>query len=407
MNFDLLPTFEPDPGTPLVYLDNAATAPMLPQVIDAMCECMQRGLGNASSGHTLGRQARELLEESRAKVAAALRVKPEEIFFTSGGTEGNNLAIRGTVHERNATWEKRCGIVASALEHPSITKAVRDLKRRGWPAHYIRAPRGQLDFAQMESVLEGPDSANPTGIITCMAVQNELGFRFNLAEVVRRRNELAPQALVHTDAVQAFGKEPFAPHALGVDLATIGAHKIGGPQGVGALFVKEGTKLFSTNLGGGQERGLRSGTEPLPLIVGMATAAELAHQNMSANIVHVAHLKQKLEEGLTSIIPDVVFNSLSSGSPYIVNFSVPGIDNVAALERLSARGICLSKASACENLYPHVRPEEWRAKHPTIIQLAGVHRDLVESTFRVSFSAQSTEDDVRALVGAFIEFLIA
>ncbi len=378
------------------YLDNAATAAPYPEVVEVVRAAMTDGFGNASSAHGRGRRAHALLERSREVLADALGVEPGEVYFTSGGTESNNLAIAGACR---AVRAERDEIVASAVEHPSVTKTVRGLKREGWKVGYVGAKGGNLDMRVLRAKLNVR-----TALVSVMGVQNEVGFRLPVREVVCARDELAPKALVHTDAVQAFGKIRFFPRELGVDLASMSGHKIGGPQGIGALYVKEGTPMFTTAFGGGHERGLRSGTEAVPLIAGFAKAVEITLGRREEAEARAASLKRRLLAGVLAVRPDTVVNSRDDGSPYIVSFSVPGMSNDSALAFLDARGVYVSKSSACETLHPDVPDEDWRTKHPMSLQLVGVAKGMIESTLRLSFSQQSTEEDVDRFLEGFRAF---
>lgn len=375
------------------YLDNAATTKPDPRVVETVCMVMEEGFGNASAEHARGRRARTLLEESRQTIADALGVHAAEVYFTSGGTESNNLAITGSCR---ACRNKRNEIVASSLEHAAVTKTVRGLKREGWPVHYVSAYDGVYDTDGLGSFLNGR-----TALVTTMLVQNEIGYILPVEEIVAARDRLAPRALVHTDAVQAFGKIRFRPHDLGVDLASMSGHKIGGPQGIGALYVKAGTDMFTTAFGGGQERGLRSGTEALPLVAGFAKAVDISLRQREEAFERVRALKRLLLDGVLAIKPETRVNSRDDGSPYIVSMSIPGMDNTAMVAFLSERGVYISKASACETLHPDVPPEDRRTKHPLSLHLAGVPRALVDSTLRVSFSPRSTESDIVAFLEGF------
>jgi cysteine desulfurase len=383
-----------------VYLDNAATAKPYPEVVQAVCDAMSNFYGNSSAQHARGVQARKLLEESRSTIAEALEVQAAEVYFTSGGTESNNLALVGACKAARSLDAQRNELVLSAVEHASVTKTSRGLKREGWKVHYVRAKDGNFAMDVLRSRLN-----EHTAIVSVMSVQNEVGFCLPVREVVCAKNEIAPGALVHTDAVQAFGKIAFYPSELGVDLASISAHKIGGPQGIGALYVREGTPMYTTAFGGGQERGLRSGTQAIPLIAGFAKAVEITMAHRAEKESQVAALKSLLVAGVRDICPDVRINSRDDGSPYIVSFSVPGMDNDAALAFLDENGVRVSKASACETLHPNVPEEDWRTKHPMSLQLAGVPKNMVESTLRISFSAQSTKEDADAFLQAFREFM--
>lgn len=382
-----------------VYLDNAATTKPYPLVVEAVGETMRTFYGNASAQYRRGLQAHELLEKSRSVVAGALGVDPQEVYFTSGGTESNNLALVGACKAARGLDAQRTELIVSAVEHASVTKTARGLKREGWCVHYIRAKNGNFALDVLRSKLN-----EHTALVSVMSVQNEVGFCLPVREVVHIKNEIAPGALVHTDAVQAFGKIAFHPRDLGVDLASISGHKIGGPQGIGALYVREGTPLYTTAFGGGQERGLRSGTQAIPLIVGFARAVEITLAQREEAEKRVHELKDRLLQGVLELCPNAHINSRSDGSPYIVSFSIPHMNNDKALAFLDAQGICVSKASACETLHPNVPDEDWRTKHPMSLQLAGVPKNMVESTLRLSFCQQSTPADVDAFLHAFRTF---
>jgi cysteine desulfurase len=279
-----------------------------------------------------------------------------------------------------------------------VTKTIRNLKREGWSVEYLRAVDGNLDLAQLAELL------NPTtALISVMSVQNELGYRFSLNQVAQARTALAPQALLHTDAVQAFGKFSLLPRVSGIDLASMSAHKIGGPKGIGALYVRRGTRLFTTAFGGGQEKGLRSGTEALPLIAGFGKAVEITLREQEQVGRLALDLKTYLIERLRAGFEQVIINSREDGSPYIVNFAIPGMNSSKALLLLSDEGIFVSTASACESNHTTVPPGTWREKHPLALQLAGISKRTGRSVFRVSFFANNTRTEVDRLVCALAQ----
>jgi cysteine desulfurase len=372
------------------YFDNAATTKPHPEVIDTICETLAHDFGNPSSLHRKGIEAKRILEHSREMIAQALEVEPDEIFFTSGGTESNNLGLSGTCLARR---EPRGKIITTELEHPSVTKTIRNLKKEGWQVEYLHAVDGDLDLTQLINVLDPA-----TNLISIMSVQNELGYRFPLEQVAQMRAALAPHALLHTDAVQSFGKFPLLPNKSGVDLASISAHKIGGPKGIGAIYVRRGTRLFTTAFGGGQEKGLRSGTEALPLVAGFARAVEITLGEQKQTNRLVLDLKTYLMARLRADFEHVIINSRENGSPYIVNFAIPGMDSSKALHLLSDEGIFLSTTSACESNHTTVPPGTWRKKHPLALQLAGIPKRIGRSVFRVSFFVDNTRADVDRLV---------
>ena len=376
----------------LTYLDNAATTQPLPEVVARMNEVLAESWGNPSSPHAVGRRAKAVLEESRAVIADALGVDADEVYFTSGSTESNNLAIRGACL---AHREHSGQIITSSLEHSSVTRTVRGMRRDSkWPCAYVEAPDGVLDLGQLRELLQ----AGPTALITMMRVQNEVGWIFPIPEVAALRDELAPEALLHCDATQSFGKLPTCPREWGVQLLTAGAHKIGGPRGIGILYVQRGVKMFTTAFGGNQERGLRSGTEPVFLAAGMAEAVRLAVRDGEANAKHAADLRERAIAGLCHEIGDVVIHAPAGGSPYILSFSIPGVSNAQSVRYLSDRSVFVSRASACEENHTTVAPGTWRGKHPLSLQAAGISLREGKETLRVSFFHQNTPEDVDRFV---------
>lgn len=381
----------------LVYLDNAATSKPRPEVCAVMMRELQENYGNPSSLHELGRRAKAVLEESRKVIAEHLGVEPDEIFFTSGGTESNNLAIRGVCRARG---KEAGGIVTSALEHPSVTRSVRGLKREGWDVQYVEAVGGSFDFSALERYLK----ASPA-LISVMGVQNELGYRMPISQIVQMKKTLAPDAIVHTDLVQAFGKVDTPLKEWDIDLASLSAHKIGGPKGIGALYVKRGTHMFTTAFGGGQERGLRSGTESVFLIAGFAEAVRCAFNNRASEELRIRGLWNHLYDRITNEIPGAIINSRKDGSPYLFNFSVSGMKNQKALDYLSDHGVFVSKASACESNHLTVPPGTWRPKHPLSLQAAGIPLSQGKSTLRISFGYENNEHDVDVFVDCLKAYL--
>jgi cysteine desulfurase len=404
-----------------VYLDNAATTQPYAQVVSVISETLRDCWGNASSRHGLGQQAKELLERSRVMVADALSVLPEEIFFTSGGTESNNLALHG------AAWAAAAGacvatdvvvssqkppgdsqaagnqapgqIITTSLEHASVTKSIRNLKRLGWQADYIDVQEGVFDWDAFERALN-----SNTTLISVMSVQNELGYRLPLSELASLARKIAPKTLIHTDAVQAFGKLPFLPGRIPVDLASVSAHKIGGPKGVGALYVRAGTPMFTTAHGGGQERWLRSGTEALSLIAGFAEAVRITFANCVETQKKMMRLRRQLVRGLRENFKGVIINSREDGSPFIINFTLPGLNNHELLDYLSQQRIFVSTASACENNEFTVPAGTWRKKNPLPLEAAGIPLKLTRNTLRVSLSSVNTKGDIQALLSALTAY---
>lgn len=378
------------------YLDNAATTPVIDEAIEAMNDVLRHAWGNPSSPHRVGHAAKEVLEQSRTTIAECLGVDADEIFFTSGATEANNLAVRGACMARKGESRR---IVTSSLEHASVTRSVRGMRREGWDVEHIEDVAGDFDMEQLRRAL-----LKPTTLISVMRVQNELGWLLPVPEIVAARDELAPSALVHCDATQSFGKLSTPPRDWGVDLLTIAGHKIGGPRGIGALYVKRGTQMFTNAFGGGQERGLRSGTEPVFLAAGFAVAAKKACENRGANLAHAYGLKARFVEGLHDAAPDVIVNSRDDGSPYILNVSLPSLFNQDLLDFLGERGIFISNASACTESHATVPRGTWRPKHPLSLQAAGIPLKLGKSTIRVSFGFDTTVEEVDLLLQGIKDF---
>ena len=378
-----------------IYLDNAATAPVYPGVVDVMVEALRNDFGNPSSNHAKGRQARELLEECRASVARFIGAQPDEIYFTSGATESNNLAIVGAALAQKHLHD-RDTIITSTLEHASVTKTVRGLKREGWGAEYIDAVAGDLDLSHLEEALT--TSGNSVALMSIMSVQNELGWRFPVDRIVDVRDSLAPGALVHTDAVQAFGKLDVDVNETRVDLMTFCSHKIGGPKGIGALYVRQGTTIYTTAFGGGQERGLRSGTQALPQIMGFTEAARIATARREQAFAQATTLKAQLIDGLRSRYADVIINSRDDGSPFIISFTIPHTSSSRVMNALSDGGVHISTASACASNHLTVPAGTWRDKHPLVLQLAGIPKSLATGTYRISLSDDTTSEDIETFL---------
>ena len=267
-----------------IYMDHSATTPVAPEVLEAMLPYFKERFGNASSLHGYGLEAKEALEESREKVARLLGAEQDEIIFTSGGTESDNLALKG-IARRNK--EKGKHIITSCVEHPAILETCRNLQKEGFEVTYLPVTSdGMVDLAALESAIR-PD----TILISIMHANNEIGTIQPLEEISRMAAE--EDIFLHTDAVQSVGKIAVDVNALGVDLLSISAHKLYGPKGVGALYIRKGTRLESIMQGGGHERGLRSGTENVAGIVGLARAAELAVESMAIEGPRVTQLPRK------------------------------------------------------------------------------------------------------------------
>ncbi len=343
-----------------------------------MTECY----GNPSSLHTMGFRAEQELSSARKAVAGALSALPEEITFTSGGTEANNLAIFGGAWARRQ--HKR--IVTTAIEHPSVLACMAQLEKEGWEVVYLQPDSfGRISSQQVEEAI-----TPQTALVSMMAVNNEVGSILPIEAAARiiRRNKA--RTLLHVDAVQAFGKLPLKPGKIGIDLMTISAHKIHGPKGAGALYIRKGVHIPARTLGGGQEKNLRSGTEAMPAWCAFGAAVQ-ALPSLLQEETNIRTLWQTCREGIAAI-PDTVIQSPEDGLPYILNFSCGGVKAETMLHFLEERGIYVSSGSACA---------KGKASH--VLEAMQLPRQQALSSIRVSFSRENTLEDVEALVQAVEE----
>lgn len=367
------------------YLDNSATTRVLPEAAEEAARLMTECFGNPSSLHTLGFEAKKEMDSARAAIAKRLGAAPEEITFTSGGTEANNLAVLGAARAR-----KRMGqhIVTTEIEHDSVLNAMRQLEAEGFRVTYL-APKadGSIEPGELEGAI-GPD----TVLVSVMLCNNETGAILPVQAAARAIKRKKAPAVLHTDCVQAFCKLGFTVKSLGADLCTVSGHKVHGPKGVGALYVRKGVRVLPIVYGGGQERGLRSGTESLPLIGAFAKAAELAPP-VSETLEKAGELRELLLNKLSGI-PGIEINSPESGLPYIVNLSAMGVRAETMLHFLAGRGVYVSAGSACG-----------KAKPSHVLEAMGLPRERVASAIRVSFSRFSTAGDVEALAQGLREGL--
>ena len=365
------------------YFDHNATTPVAPEVLEAMLPCFAEVYGNASSIHHYGQQAKARLEQARRQVAELLGCRPNEVVFTSGGTEANNLAILGTV--RAATREKR-HVITSALEHPSVLDACRSLEKEGVAVTYVRPGSSGVVAADDVRAALRPE----TVLITVMHANNELGTVQPIHEIAAIAREAG--VAVHTDGVQSTGKIPVAVTELGVDFFSLSGHKIYGPKGVGALYVRRGSRLRPILYGGHHERDRRPGTENVPGAVGLGAAAELAQRQLATEIPRLAALRDHLEQGLVARLDAVRING--GGAPRVPNTTnvcfdfVEGESMVIALD---LRGVAVSTGSACSS--GSVEPSH-------VLTAIGLSPDRAKSSLRFSLGKQNTAAQVSGLLEA-------
>jgi cysteine desulfurase len=358
-----------------IYLDHNATTPPHPAVVEAMRACLLEGWGNPSSLHALGQDARRRLDRARAQVAALIGADSEEVVFTSGGTEADNHALR-----LGSRLKGGCRILTSAFEHSAVLDTCRALEAEGFTTARLPVDaEGLLSARSLE-----PELTEDVALVSVMLANNDLGTLQPVAEIAAMAR--ARGIPVHTDAVQAVGKVPVEVKALGVDLLALSAHKLYGPKGVGALFVRRGLPLAPLLTGGPQERRLRAGTENLPGIVGFGVACELAKHHLAERAHHLRQLRQRLEEGILQTIPGTRLNGHPERRvPNTVNISFRGLTGEDLLLNLDLEGVAVSLGAACQS--------ESRKPSPVLLAL-GRSETEAKSSLRFSLGEGNTEEEI-------------
>ena len=361
-----------------IYLDNAATTPLDPAVLQAMMPYLTELYGNPSSIHGTGQESQRALDRARKQTAAALGVRPQEIYFTSGGTESDNWAIRGAAW---ANREKGRHLITSAVEHHAVLHTFRWLEKQGFEATYLPVNRlGRVDPEAVRSAIR-----KDTTLISVMAANNEIGTLQPMEKIGRIAREAG--VLFHTDAVQAVGAVPVDPEAWHADLLSLSAHKFHGPKGAGALYVRLGTRIGPLLFGGAQERGLRGGTENVAGIVGLGEAVEIAAAKLPERSEKVRALRDLLIRGVLERIPGAILNGDPRNRlPGNAHFSFPGLDGEALLLRLDLMGIACSGGSACTSGSPE-------PSH--VLTAIGQGPDLARSGLRITLGDRNTEEEIR------------
>ena len=368
------------------YLDHAATTPVLPEVKEAMLGALDDDFGNPSSVHSFGRRAKEIVEDARDRVAAAIGAAPAEIVFTGGGTEADNLGLKGAAAKLRGNGNH---VIVSTFEHHAVLDAAGWLAKQGLEITKLPVtPEGRVDPEAVAAAVKPS-----TILVSVMTVNNEIGTVQHLERIAELVHAANPQALVHTDAVQALGNVPVDVHGWGVDLAAFSAHKLGGPKGVGALFVRSSVPVEPILHGGGHERGLRSGTLNVSGIAGFGIAAEVAAKEVYEKSDRLGPMRDRLLEGIRTVVPEVVVNGrLEQRIAGNLNVCIPGTDGETLLILLDQAGIACSSGSACAS----------GALDPSHVLLSiGVPRDLAKGSLRFSLGRASTEADVDAVLDVF------
>lgn len=365
------------------YLDNAATTRVCPEAAQAALHAMTECYGNPSSTHAKGREAAKLLEQCRRGLAKALGCQSEELVFTSCGSESDNWALLS-----GAEAMKRRGrhIISSAVEHDAIRKTLEELERQGYEVTRL-APEadGSVSPEAVRAALR-----EDTILVSLMMVNNETGGVTDIAAIAKMLKAAGSQALLHTDAVQAFLKVPFSAKTLGADMISISGHKIHAPKGIGALYIRSGLRLRPFVMGGAQESGRRAGTEALPQIAAFAKAAELACEGMDANIRRMSELKALAIRSLSETIPELVV--IPGTAPHILSISLPGWRSEVLMNLLESRGVYVSKSSACK-----------KGGRSHVLEAIGLPSRVIDGALRIGLSRYTTQEDIEILCATLTE----
>ena len=362
------------------YLDNSATTRAYDEVADLVAKIMKEEFGNPSSVHHMGMVSGERLSQARETIAASLKVDPQEIVFTSGGTESDNLALIGVA--RANKWRGN-HIITTKIEHPAILETMAFLEKEGFEITYLSVDEtGTIDLDELKNAIR-----KETILVSIMFVNNEIGTLMPIQKAGELIKSVNKDTYFHVDAVQAYGKVLIRPRTMNIDLLSVSGHKIHGPKGVGFLYIKKGTKIVPICYGGGQQKGMRSGTENVPGIAGLALAAKKCYEDFDAKIKKLYDLKQYTVDSLLERIPDIKINGqkVNEGAPHIISVSIKGLAAETVLNMLSSKNIYVSAGSACTSNNPHVSDT---------LQAIGLEKDLLESTIRISMSFMTTKEEM-------------
>ena len=368
------------------YMDHAATTPLAPEVLEAMIPYFSERYGNPSSLHSFGREAREAVDDARTEVAALLNAEPSEIYFTSGGTESDNLALKGIARKN-----KKMGrhIITSSIEHPAVLEVCKALTKEGFEVTYLPVTReGLVEVGAVEEAVR-----EDTILISVMHANNEIGTIQPLEEIGRLAGE--KEIYFHTDGVQTAGKIPVDVKALGVDAFSLSGHKLYGPKGAGALYIRKGVRIESIQQGGGHERGMRSGTENVPGIVGLGKAARIAKGNMAEESERMRSLRDRMSGWVQKEIEDSWLNGHPvKRLPSNLNFGFRYIEGESLLLYLDAKGVAASTGSACSS-------KKLAASH--VLSAIGLEPVESHGSLRITLGMENTEEDVDCACRAISE----
>ena len=361
-----------------IYLDNSATTKPYAEVAEEVFNVMTKHYGNPSSLHTMGIEASRIIETAAERIANALKCHAGEIYFTSGGTEANNLALFGGCGANRGSH-----IITSAIEHPATLQAADKIQNDGYNIELLEVDEnGVMDLAQLENSI-----TSDTVLVSVMHVNNEAGSVQDLEKIGRIIKAKNPKTVFHVDAVQSFCKIPIIPKMVHADLVSLSSHKIHGPKGVGALYVKQGTKIEPTIFGGGQQKNVRPGTENVSGIAGFGLAVKMAHSNMAENSAKMAGLRDKLRDGITASISDIRVNTPAENcAPHILNVSFEKIKSEVLLHSLEMDGIFVSSGSACSS--------HKKGQRSYVLQSMNVPLETIDGSIRFSLSEFITDEEI-------------
>ena len=373
-----------------VYLDNSATTRVLPEVAELMNKIMTEDYGNPSSMHFKGMQAENYVKHAKEQIAKVLKVNEKEILFTSGGTESDNMALIGC-----AMANKRAGmhLITTKIEHPAILQTMKYLEQQGSEVTYL--PVDEYGRVRPEDLQRS--MRRDTILVSVMYTNNEIGAVQPIAELGALIKRMNPRTLFHVDAVQGFGKYRIWPKRMNIDLMSVSGHKIHGPKGVGFLYIGEKVKIHPIIWGGGQQKGMRSGTENVPGVAGIGLATERIYEHLDEDVERLYDIREAFINGLSGL-DQVVVNGLPGRetAPHIVSVSIWGVRSEVLLHALEDRGICVSAGSACASNHPQTSET---------LKAIGVERDLLDSTIRFSFSIFTTMEEIEYTLQALYDII--
>lgn len=369
-----------------IYLDNSATTKPYKEVVDKMLQALTEDYANPSSLHRKGIEVEKNIKLIRQNIAKSIGAKDKEIYFTSGGTESNNTIIRGIA---NLNKKRKNHIISTVIEHPSVLNTLKDLELEGFEITYLKVDEnGKIDLNELK------ESIKPsTCLITIMHVNNEIGSIQPIAEIGKYLKTLDEKIYLHVDAIQSYGKINFRPSKYNIDFMSVSGHKFHGPKGIGFMYIKENNRLKPLLTGGGQEIGIRSGTENVPGIYGLGEAVKIINQDLNAVIEKISKLKDMLKREIVNNIDDIKVNSPEDGVCHILNISFRGVKGEVLLHYLEQKGIYVSTGSACSS----------KKKGSHVLNAIGLKPDEIEGAIRFSLSDTNSEDQIKEVVNVLKE----